>query len=100
MTLPVTAEPLPASYSFGKVVGRIIHLIADTSADSDDKPEARPAVGKVRFTPEQTINKTVEADYPAIVLRATEAVALDAGGNLVDSEGREGIWLAVGVYRV
>lgn len=100
MTLPATSELLPASYTFGKVVGRIIHLIADTAADADDKPEARPAAGKIRFYPDQTLSKTVEENYPAIVLRATESVTLDADGYLHDAEGRRGVWMAVGTYRV
>ena len=100
MTLPVTTELLPASYSFGKVVGRVIHLIADTAEDTDDKPQARPGAGRVRFTPDRVLSKTVEEDYPAIVLNASTVAVLDSEGYISDAEGHPSIWLAVGVYRV
>ena len=100
MSLPVIAEPLPTSYTFGKVVGRVIHLIADTAEDTDDKPQARSAAGKVTFAPKEVLRKTTEADYPAIVLRASESANLSSSGRILDAEGRQGIWLAVGIYTV
>lgn len=100
MSLPVVAEPLPSSYMFGKVVGRVIHLIADNAADTDDKPQARAAAGKVTFAPKEAIRKTIDADYPAIVLHAAETANLSDEGRVLDGEGRQGIWLAAGIYTV
>lgn len=100
MSLPVTADPLPTSVTFGKVVGRVIHLIADTAEDTDDKPQARAAIGRVVFAPKDVVRKTTEADYPAIVLHATETATLSGSGRILDAEGRQGIWLAAGVYTV
>ena len=100
MSLPVTAEPLPSSYTWGKVTGRIIHLIADTAEDTDDKPQARAAAGTVTFTPKEVLRKTTDANYPAIVLSAPESAALSSSGRILDAEGRQGIWLATGIYTV
>lgn len=98
MTLPVALDPLPTSVAFGKVVGRIIYLVADTPGDTDVLPEARPAAGKVTFTPRDVVNRT--SGPPAIVLVSRASALLDSHGSLVDAEGRPGIWLAVGVYLV
>ncbi len=101
MSLPVTAEPLPSSFtSFGKVVGRVIQLVADTAADTDNKPEAKGGVGRITFTPKDVIRTTAEVDYPAIVLHATATATLSANGTLTDAENKPGIWLAVGSYTV
>lgn len=100
MSLPVNAEPLPSSYTFGKVVGRVIHLIADTAEDTDDKPQARAAAGRVIFAPKEVRRKTVESDYPAIVLHASQTANLSSSGRVLDAEGRSGIWLATGRYSV
>ncbi len=98
MSLPVTAEPLPSSYAFGKVIGRIVHLIADTAEDTDDKPQARAAAGTVTFTPKDVLRKTSDADYPAIVLHSPETATLSSSGRILDAEGRQGVWLAIGAY--
>ena len=92
--------PLPTSYAFGKVVGRIIYAIADTAEDADDKPQARAAAGTVTFTPASTGAKVTSADYTAIVMNGSVRATLSSSGRILDGEGRQGIWLLVGVYRV
>lgn len=101
MSLPDVFDPLPSSFTWGKVVGRIIHAIADTDEDTDDKPQARAAVGKVHFTPKDTVQKTPSgSDYHAIVMQGRETATLSASGRILDAEGRQGIWLVSGVWTV
>ncbi len=88
--------PLPPSYEWGKVVGRVIHAIADTAADADRDPEARAAVGTVTFTPLTTL-RTADG---AFISHGPEVVSLDSSGYLVDAEGEQGVWLVTGSYRV
>lgn len=87
---------LPASYVFGKVVGRVIHAIADTASDSDDKPESRGAQGSVVFTPAETMRAVDDA----IVLHEPTEVKLSPTGHIVDAEDRPGVWLIAGQYMV
>jgi len=87
---------LPASYVYGKVIGRVIHAIADTASDSDDKPEARGAQGTVVFTPAETMRAVDDA----IVLHESTEVKLDPSGHIVDAEDRPGVWLIAGQYTV
>lgn len=92
--------PLPSSYAYGKVVGRIIYTIADTAEDVDDKPQARAAAGKLRFEPTSAGAKVVDADYTAIVMNSVVTANLSSTGRILDAEGRQGIWLVEGVYKV
>ena len=92
--------PLPSSYQWGKVVGRVIYAIADTAEDVDDKPQARAAAGKVRFRPQSTGAKVTVADYPAIVMNSPAVANLSSSGRILDGEGRQGIWLIEGIYEV
>lgn len=92
--------PLPATYAYGKVVGRIIYALADTAEDVDDKPQARAAAGTVTFTPKSTGAKVTSADYSAIVMNGAVRANLSSTGRILDGEGRQGIWLITGIYRV
>lgn len=96
----MTVEQLPPEYQFGKVVGRVIHMIADSSEDVDDKPEARAASGKVIFTPVETIRVVTADGHKAFVTHGPETATLSAAGRLLDAEGRNGIWLVEGTYKV
>lgn len=101
MSIPVELEPLPDTYTWGKVVGRVIHGVADTAEDSDDKPQARAAAGKVHFDPKNTLTKTpAGADYTALVIQGRETANLSSSGRVLDAEGRQGIWLIAGVWSV
>lgn len=102
MSLPTTIDPLPSTFTFGKVVGRIIHAIADTDEDLDDKPQARPAAGKVNFAPKRTLSRTTtpDADFSAFVLQGRESANLSSSGRILDAEGRQGIWLISGIWNV
>lgn len=93
------AHPLPSEYKFGKVIGRAVHAIADTAADEDHLPEARPAVGKVTFKPRTSIRKALH-DYSAFVIKGPVTAELDELGRIIDAEGRLGIWLVTGLYEV
>lgn len=92
--------PLPTTYGYGYVTGQIIYAIADTAEDVDDKPQARAAAGKAIFTPMVSGAKVVTADYPAIVINARTEANLSASGKILDKEGRQGVWLIEGDYRV
>lgn len=93
-------EALPPEYEFGKVVGHIVYAVADTAADADNKPQARPATGSVTFTPRETLRVVTTTGYKAIVLSTPFKVLLSATGSLVDAEGNIGIWLVAGDYDV
>ena len=119
-------ESLPSEMGWGFVKGRIIHAIADTPDDSDDKPEARAATGEVVFTPKETLRRTVE-HFSAFAIQGPERVRLATEqdiavvqaridnyegegtpsgpdyeipelGELVDSSSRPGIWMVEGTY--
>jgi len=92
--------PLPSTYTYGKVVGRVIYAIADTAEDADDKPQARGAAGTVDFIPTSTGAKVTGADYSAIVMNGTNRATLSSTGRILDGEGRQGIWLVTGQYKV
>lgn len=92
--------PLPSTYAYGKVVGRIIYAIGDTAEDADDKPQARAAAGTVTFTPMATGAKVTTADYTAIIMNGAVKANLSSSGRILDAEGRQGIWLIQGIYRV
>ena len=91
---------LPTSYTFGKVVGRIVYSIADTAEDVDDKPQARAAAGKVLFVPQVSGAKVTTGDYTAIVMNGTVSANLSSTGRILDAEGRQGVWLVTGIYKV
>lgn len=89
---------LPASLTYGHVVGRIILAVADAS-DADRMPDSAPAQGTVTFTPK---NPQVRIGEPAPVLVVKQPITctLDGTGNLIDPEGAAGVWLVTGVYAV
>lgn len=107
--------PLPTEYKFGFVIGRAIHAIADTPADADRLPGARPAQGEFAFRPPVSLRKS-SVDYHAFVGSGTVTAKLDRLGRLVDDQtwkgieesvisgddpdGPHGIWLITGTYSV
>ena len=116
---------LPSELKYGYVTARVIHAVADSAADADDKPEARPAQGKVTFTPAVT-NRTTSSHYDSFVIQGTETFNLATQqdidivqaridspedrpssdlllpflGEIVDNDSRPGVWLVEGRYRV
>jgi len=98
MSVPVVE--LPPSFQFGKVVGRLIHAIADTAEDADDKPQARAAAGTITFTPRETLRKATDSGLTAIVTQGPVEATLSSSGRILDAEGRQGIWLVTGVWGV
>ena len=97
--MSISPPALPASYSWGFVVGQVIHAIADTTADVDRLPQARAATGTIRFEPLETLRK-VTAEPAAFVAHEVVTATLGATGEMVDAEGQVGIWLVTGDYRV
>jgi hypothetical protein len=73
---------LPASLSYGYVVGRYLLAIADTTRDTDRLPDPQAASGTIRLTPVSTAIRTA------------------AEGYLVDPTGERGVWLVTGAYDV
>lgn len=97
--MSITPPALPASYSWGFVVGQVIHAIADTAGDVDRLPQARAATGTIRFEPLETLRK-VTAEPAAFVAHEVVTATLGTTGELVDADGQVGIWLVTGDYRV
>jgi hypothetical protein len=88
-------DPVPTS-SFGKVVGRFIHVIGDTAADPDNLPDITPAVGTVTFRPEAS-HIIVGTPGTAVIPRPV-TVNLDSEGYILDTAGQRGLWLLAGYY--
>lgn len=97
-----TPEPLPGSYEYGFVVGRVLRAMADTAEDVDDKPQARAAAGQVLFKPTEVLRKVLDdgTGKAAFITSGTEVATLSSSGRILDGEGRQGIWLVTGEYQV
>lgn len=95
-------QVLPPTYTFGKVIGRVIQAVADSSGDVDDKPEARAVSGTVTFAPAETLTKVVDdgTGHGAFVFASPVTAKLSATGNIQDAQGNPGIWLVTGTYTV
>lgn len=90
---------LPVDYTYGLVVGRIVDAEVDSPDDVDHLPQGRPALGKVRFTPDKSLRKTV--DYPALVNQNPFEVDVSPDtGRIVSPDGYDGVWLFVGIWKV
>lgn len=90
---------LPGEYKFGFVVGRFLQMVADTAGDIDPYPDPRPAKGTITFTPHERQRK-VSQDFSAFVGHATVGASLGNRGQIIDAEGRDGIWLIEGTHTV
>lgn len=86
---------LPASVSYGKVVGRFLLAVGDNlgGSDPDLYPDAVPAQGYVTFNaaPDYVLN-TSSGDYTTIYLD-TIVCTLDANGYIIDPANQLGVWL-------
>lgn len=103
ITADLPRQDLPPSLlGFGKVVGRVIIVVGDTTADADDKPEARAAQGKVKFTPRNVASKVTDdgTGRGAYVSWNPVECTLDTAGFVIDDQGRQGVWLVAGQYTV
>lgn len=90
---------LPPSITYGKVVGRFLLAVADSSADTDRTPDSKAAQGTITFSPVQT-NVLVDSPETALIVKMPIRCALDVNGRLVDPEGQLGVWLITGSYKV
>lgn len=91
---------LPSTITYGKVVGRFILAVGDTSTDPDVLPDAVAASGVVSFTPALVIGRETSAVPPTTVIRKVIDCTLNADGDLIDPVGQLGVWLTTGSYRV
>lgn len=89
----------PPEYTFGKVVCRVVRSVADTVVDSDYLPDIEPVTGQIIFNPAVKMRKVL-GDYKSFVSHEIVTCELDSEGFLVDSTGRQGIWLVTGLYNV
>lgn len=89
---------MPPEITYGYVADRLVLAVGD-GADGDRTPDARPAVGKVKFTPKTKV-MPVSAPTPGRVLPQAIEASLDADGYLIDDQGAQGVWLVVGLYDV
>lgn len=100
MSVDPTTFPLPSSYKWGHVIGRVIYSIGDNAADPDPYPQARAARGKITFTPKTKGARVTDSNYPSIVLHAPVDAKLADDGTVVDALGLPGVWLPTGAYKV
>lgn len=89
---------MPPEITYGYVADRLVLAVGD-GADGDRTPDARPAVGKVKFTPKTKV-MPVSSPTPGRVLPQAIEASLDADGYLIDDQGALGVWLVVGLYDV
>lgn len=93
-----TSTSMPTDVSYGKVVGRFIHAVADAS-DTDRLPDAIATVGNVIFTPAQPNIKT-DLPVPTTVVKSLIRCSINGNGEVIDPMGGLGVWLVTGVYKV
>lgn len=96
----MTVEQLPSSYKYGKVVGRIVHAVADTPEDEDAYPQARGARGTVNFSPIEKFRRVQTPGETALVMHEPVECSLSSTGRIIDAEGRIGVWLIQGTWIV
>ena len=88
---------LPESYTYGNVVLHLSFVVADTTADPDDNPDAQPAQGTVTFTPSEAMRVVTDE---GVYLHEPIVADLDVDGDLSDAEGNKWIRLVTGSYDV
>lgn len=93
--------PLPENVPVGKIVGRWIRIIGDSSGDENRYPDAVPAQGNLRIAP-KSHGRIVEqpANANVAVLTGPETFFLDDNGELIGHDGEPGVWLVAGEYMV
>lgn len=100
---------LPAEYTYGYVVARIVQSVGD-GPDSDREPDMIAAGGKITFRPKRRNRKTTY-DYSALVLNQDVVCDLFVPppgsvtptyppGTMLDPQGNQGVWLPTGNYTV
>src|SRR5699024_7336944 len=93
---PVMAA-LPNTYAYGNVALHVAHVVADTTGDPDDNPDAQPATGKITFTPDETVRVI---DPVGVSLHAPVVAELYHAADLSDAEGNKWSRLVTGTYQV
>ena len=81
--------------TYGWITGTVLQPIADTETADDRTPADRPSAGEVILTP--LIAATADGK---IIARDSIRRPLDADGYIVDLDGRQGVAVPVGSYRV
>lgn len=98
MTEPSIA--LPSELEYGYVGVQIVLAVADTAADEDRLPDARPATGTITLTPVESKRVYTEAGKPVLVGKHPITGTLDHKGRLRDDHGLVDIGVVAGVYNV
>lgn len=80
------------SLTFGKVIGRFLAAVVDSSGDADLTPDAVPIQGTVVFTPVPTVILLPGASTPVTILPAPIYTTLDADGD-ISVNGVKGVYL-------
>lgn len=85
---------LPSNVSYGKVSGRFISAVGDSSNDPDRFPDGIPVEGiRVEFRASVPMTKNSSATPPATIFLQTVVATTDAQGDLIDATGQKGIYL-------
>ena len=96
---------LPPEVQYGFVVGRWLTAVADSPADSDDYPDAKPAVGSGTFrnlAPTSVRLDTTQNDgtYVGTIKEPINVVLGDDGELKLALSDKVGVWLIQGTYDV
>lgn len=93
---------LPTSHTYGKIVGRWIRAVGDTTGDPDKLPEALPVEGTVTITPKTVSQVMIDTsgleNTMVAVLYGPTSFNLNEYGELVDVHGDPGLWLISDTY--
>lgn len=84
---------LPANVGYGKVEGRFLRAIADSS-DPGPEPDGEPVPGlKVKFSASVARAKNASAVPPVTIELPPVTVTCDEDGFIVDEQGNPGVYL-------
>lgn len=84
---------LPTNVGYGKVVGRFLLAVADTTGDTDHDPDAAIPVGTITFTPSVVSVKNITAEPPVELIPRPITCTVNAEGYMIDPTGEQGVWL-------
>lgn len=94
------AAPETLDLVYGYVYGRFVTIGVDTTADPDDKPDAKAASGTVTFTPLAPVIQTETPGLGVIGVQNPMTYTLDSTGTLRDDSDQSPVALPAADYRV
>ena len=86
-----TDTTLPDDVSYGKITGRFVRAVGDTTADTDTFPDSTPSAGTVTFTP--SVTYVLDAANQQVISPEKITCTLDAEGYITDETGARGVYL-------